>query len=218
MVSWMKIFLLLLVTAAKGNALVIPYFAYGSNVYSTTMTAFRGIQCVDSTAAVLQGYKLRFNLPGMPAVEPSWACVDKDSTEIVHGVLYTLTPQDFAKVSISEGVPFGYQWEKVEVVPYQGDGKEAGQTALLSSKPNTVQAYTLVSQNPFLPNRDIPPSKGYLDLLIQGAMEYKMDQSQIRKLKATPVGFTFFGEGYVSKTMLEAAERQMENKKKKRAR
>jgi Gamma-glutamyl cyclotransferase, AIG2-like len=180
------------------HALTIPYFAYGSNVYPPTMEKFRNIECIDSTAAILPGYKLRFNLPGMPGLEPSWACVQKNRSEMVHGVLYTLTPQDFARVSISEGVPFGYQWEKVDVYPYVGDGMEAGQTSLLTPKKKPAQAYTLVSRNPFLPSRDIPPSRAYLDLLIKGAMEYKMDEAHIDKLKSTPVGFAI-GGGYVDK-------------------
>lgn len=213
-----QIIIALLSCLSMAHALTIPYFAYGSNVYPSTMTALRRIECIDSTAAILPGYKLRFNIPGMPAVEPSWACVSKDtnsettSTTTVHGVLYALTPQDFARVSISEGVPIGYQWKIVDVFPYQGDGREAGQNTLASPEKQAVQAYTLVSNNPFLPNRDIPPSQAYRDLLIKGAKAYKMDQSHIEKLVATPVGFTF-GEGYVAKNVLEAAEKRLEEER-----
>ncbi|CAB9512986.1 gliotoxin biosynthesis protein GliK [Seminavis robusta] len=174
------------------------------------MTALRRINCVESTAAVLPGYKLRFNIPGIPVVEPSWACVEEcaKADDMVHGVLYTLTPQDFARVSLSEGVPWGYQWRVVDVVPYTGDGETAGQSAVAASDADSssiLQAYTLISNNPFLPRRDIPPSKGYRDLIIRGAREFQMDDEYIKKLLDTPVGFTV-GEGFVAKDVLEAAE------------
>eukprot|EP00566_Odontella_aurita_P022843 CAMPEP_0113561894 /NCGR_PEP_ID=MMETSP0015_2-20120614/20226_1 /TAXON_ID=2838 /ORGANISM="Odontella" /LENGTH=140 /DNA_ID=CAMNT_0000463733 /DNA_START=261 /DNA_END=683 /DNA_ORIENTATION=+ /assembly_acc=CAM_ASM_000160 len=52
------------------------YFAYGSNMCSATMTALRGLNPLASTAAVLPGHELRFNVPGTPLVEPSWASVE----------------------------------------------------------------------------------------------------------------------------------------------
>lgn len=193
------------------HALTIPYFAYGSNVYTNTMTAMRRIDFVDATAAILPGYKLRFNIPGMPVVEPSWACVEQGGSgeSCVHGVLYELTPQDFAKVSMGEGVPFGYQWEKVDVFAYEGDGAAAGQESLAARENSAKQAYTLVSNNPFLPKRDIPPSKAYRDLIIKGARDFQIDQAYIEELEAVPIGFTI-GEGYVAKDVLEAAERRLE--------
>jgi Gamma-glutamyl cyclotransferase, AIG2-like len=196
-----------LMTTSLVKALTIPYFSYGSNCYVGTMTSLRRIQFVNSTAAVLPGYKLRFNIPGIPALEPSWACVEKCTEDNVHGVLYTLTPQDFARLSFSEGVPFGYQWRVVDVVPYQGDGDTAGRIAMSSSSDCLSQAYTLVSNNPWLPRRDIPPSKAYRGLLIRGAKDFQMDRDYIDKLESIPVGFTF-GDGYVAKDVLEAAEQK----------
>ena len=129
--------------------------------------------------------------------------------------MYTLTPQDFARISMSEGVPFGYQWKVVDVIPYQGDGVTAGRRALLASKDSsstttpattTVKAYTLVTNNP-LWRRDIPPSKAYRNLLIRGARDFQMDEDYVAKLEAVPIGFTI-GEGLVAKDMLEAAEKR----------
>lgn len=216
----LAIAILLLSQQYYASALTFNYFAYGSNVYAPTMTDMRNIQCVSSTAAILDGYKLRFNIPGIPAVEPSWACVEasknnNNKNEVVHGVMYTLTPQDFARISMSEGVPFGYQWKVVDVVPYQGDGMTAGRQALMASTDtattdsattSVVKAYTLITNNPFL-RRDIPPSKAYRDLLIKGARDFYMDQEYVEQLEAVPIGFTI-GEGFVAKDMLEAAEKR----------
>ena len=196
------------------KALTIPYFAYGSNCYVGTMTALRRIHFVSSTAAVLPGYKLRFNIPGIPAVEPSWACVEECPDDNVHGVLYTLTPPDFARLSLSEGVPFGYQWRVVDVVPYIGDCDKAGRIAMSSSHGSRLQAYTLVSNNPFLQRGDIPTSKAYKDLIIRGAKDFHMDQEYIDKLEAVPVGFTF-GEGIIAKDAVKAAEQHASKKRRR---
>jgi Gamma-glutamyl cyclotransferase, AIG2-like len=198
-------------------AFTVRYFAYGSNCYPGTMKSLRQIDYLNSCAAILPGYKLRFNIPGIPAVEPSWACVEQvngvsnndNNDDLVHGVLYTLTLQDFARVSMSEGVPLAYQWKLVDVVPYQGDGDCAGQKALMeasTASTSIVKAYTLVTNNPFL-RSDIPPSRAYRDLLIRGAKSFQMDQTYIEKLEAIPIGLTI-GEGLVAKNLWEAVEQQ----------
>lgn len=193
--------------------LEFKYFGYGSNMYTGTMKALRQIDYIDACAGVLPGYKLRFNLPGTPLLEPSWACVQpsSDPNDYVHGVLYTLTPQDFARVSLSEGVPFGYRWQECNVTPYMGDGKCAGRDALRDKEVTPVKANVLVSTNPFL-WRDIPPSKAYRDLLIRGARNFAMDEGYIKQLEAVPIGQTI-GEGFVAKDVLEAAERRHAKRK-----
>lgn len=217
LVLLLRLFFVTILQAAE--AVTVKYFAYGSNCYPGTMKSLRQIDCLDSCAAILPGYKLRFNIPGIPAVEPSWASVEQvissnnDHSQhdfLVHGVLYTLTLQDFARVSMSEGVPLAYQWKLVDVVPYQGDGDCAGQKALMdataSSTSMAKKAYTLVTNNPFL-RRDIPPSRAYRDLLIRGAKSFQMDKSYIEKLEAIPIGLTI-GEGLVVKKLLESVEQQ----------
>ena len=65
------------------------YFAFGSNMYTSTMINLRGIQPISSTAAVLPKHELRFNIPGVHLIEPSSASVEPTndmSKEVVHGV------------------------------------------------------------------------------------------------------------------------------------
>ena len=52
------------------------YFAFGSNMASSTMTALRSLDPVASTAAILPNHRLAFNVPGTAFVEPSWASVE----------------------------------------------------------------------------------------------------------------------------------------------
>ncbi|KAL7525608.1 hypothetical protein ACHAXR_003587 [Thalassiosira sp. AJA248-18] len=105
---------------------------------SSTMINLRNITPLASTAAILPGHALRFNIPGMPGVEPSSAAVEPttstttmdNDTSVVHGVLYKLTEEDFGTICQTEGVPLAYALHRCRVIPYVGDGKSAGDDAL----------------------------------------------------------------------------------------
>ncbi|CAJ1942280.1 unnamed protein product [Cylindrotheca closterium] len=165
------------------------YFGYGSNVLVSTMKALRQIQPLDATAAVLPDYELRFDgSESSRLVEPSAAFVNAATGKQVHGVLYTLSAEDFAKVGRTEGVPFAYRWQKCQVYPYVGNGKEAGKEAMesandaaaASSSQRTTDTYVLISPN--LGERNIPPSSSYLGLIKEGAAKWKFDQAYQEEL------------------------------------
>jgi hypothetical protein len=175
---------IILVLCCSGHALqskyptTYNYFGYGSNMMTTSMTDMRGLTPLYTTAAVLPEYRLRFNIPGIPGIEPSAASVEPCQGNSVHGVCYKLTPEDFARVGQTEGVPFGYRWQSVRVFTYIGNGDSAGQEAVNTKQ--SILAYTLMTTFP-RPN-DIQPSKSYLNLIQQGANEWNMDQSYREKL------------------------------------
>ena len=202
------------------------YLAFGSNLNRGTMESLRGIEPIGATAAVLPGYRLRFNLPGVPFLEPSAATVEKcPNGSSVHGVLYTLTEQDFATVGSTEGVPFSYQWESCWVVPYVGDGLDAGAKAtegaridntnepasvasassVESSTTRRLRAYTLVSSSSFS-RPDLPPSKSYLSLIIGGAKEWRFDKDYVDALEATPYARNLLIPDGLAKTTLDVAQ------------
>ena len=127
---------------------------------SSTMINLRNIQPLASSAAVLPGHVLRFNIPGIPGVEPSSASVEpvakksgsiltndddddddamllldaiENEEHVVHGVLYKLSEDDFATICRTEGVPFAYSLHRCRVIPYvndDGTGGSAGRDAL----------------------------------------------------------------------------------------
>jgi hypothetical protein len=173
--------ILVLCVLSSIEALTYRYFAYGSNMVASTLTALRQVHPISASAAILPDYRLRFNIGGMDLVDGAAASVQACSGEQVHGVVYELTPKDFARVGSTEGVPLAYRWAKCLVYPYVGDGDSAGKRARETNK--AVMAYTLVNSSP----RDLLPSRSYLDLLIQGAEEWKVDRTYSDKLKATPV-------------------------------
>eukprot|EP00542_Grammatophora_oceanica_P010533 CAMPEP_0194037724 /NCGR_PEP_ID=MMETSP0009_2-20130614/10050_1 /TAXON_ID=210454 /ORGANISM="Grammatophora oceanica, Strain CCMP 410" /LENGTH=178 /DNA_ID=CAMNT_0038679987 /DNA_START=223 /DNA_END=759 /DNA_ORIENTATION=+ len=151
------------------------------------MTALRRVEVLEPpVAAVLPDYQLRFDVPGAPLFEPSAASVKPFEGDHVHGVLYTLSAADFAKVGATEGVPFGYRWSRCKVVPYIGNEDAAGREALTRARDLAVTAFTLIATNRS-PGDDIPPSKSYLELIQRGAKEFKMDESYQAKLQDVPI-------------------------------
>lgn len=183
---------------------------------SSTMINLRNITPLASSAAILPSHALRFNIPGMPGVEPSSASVEPTDTEqqnddVVHGVLYKLTESDFATICSTEGVPFAYSLHRCRVVPYVGDGNTAGRDALDEqsiTEGRGVSAFTLrAARKGWRQGNDIPPSQSYLNVLIRGAKEFALDESFLGILENMPVGKTWIGNG-LSEQMLRAAEQR----------
>jgi hypothetical protein len=69
------VYLTTVAAMVQDPALVYHYFCYGSNVLPSTMTKLRGIKPLGATAAVLQGYQLRFDGSESSRLEPSAAFV-----------------------------------------------------------------------------------------------------------------------------------------------
>ena len=210
----------------------------------STMTKLRNINPISSAAAILPNHTLRFNIPGIPYIEPSYASVEptissssslnevvggvnnNDNEETnVHGVLYVLTPEDFATICQTEGVPFIYSLHRCLVVPYIGNGKTAGMdtllqttttatatanadsTAMTRNKMILVSAFTLraASSKYRQMGYNIPPSQSYMNVLHRGATEFQLDEMYCRKLKNIIVSKKIFGNG-ISEMMLGIAE------------
>lgn len=180
---------------------VYRYFGFGSNVLPSTMKALRQIEVrPDSvTAAILPGYELKFYSDAAFVRHVENSDGGGSDGSVVHGVLYTLTDEEFAKVGQTEGVPFGYRWQSCLVYPYKGDMKRAGYDCLNKStndkekgketkyNDNTlsspVEAYTLVEASPLSlfgsstkqKRKEIPPSLSYLGLIQEGARLWRFD-------------------------------------------
>lgn len=209
---------------ADADDVYYRYFCYGSNVLPSTMENLRGIQPLDATAAVLPGYRLRFLgsdgpfEPSAAFVVPSESAADDDdhnhdgddesSNNSVHGVMYTLTAKDFARVGTTEGVPFGYRWKRCQVYPYVGkEGEDISITALLETSSKGQDAVTLVP--PDLSNispTDVPPSSSYLDIIKEGARYWKLDASYRAKLERIPTAKNLVVPGGLSGPLLRLAE------------
>lgn len=181
---------------------IYRYFGYGSNVLPTTMKVLRDIEPINFTAAILPRHELRFDGSKRNRIEPSAAFVTPSENNEVHGVLYTLTAEDFAKVGRTEGVPFAYRWKRCGVHTYVGDGRNAGNLAMKMSPP--VEAFTLVSPN--LGDVNIPPSPSYLSIIRRGSLEMKFDQEYQKFLDEIEEATNLIIPQGVSGILLSAAE------------
>ena len=200
---------------------------------SDTMTALRNLNPLASTAAVLPDHELRFNVPGMKFIEPSWASVEPSDAEgrsttrgsndigqkwtktqspVVHGVLYSLTEEDFASVCQTEGVPFAYTLHRCRVLPYNGNGKDAGRKAMQDETTNSIPAYTLRASSKAYraqpKSADAAPSQSYVNVLIRGAKEFGLDAEYVQMLETMETGRTIGGG--TAERMLDAAIKRKE--------
>mmetsp|Transcript_28688 Transcript_28688/g.33335 ORF Transcript_28688/g.33335 Transcript_28688/m.33335 type:complete len:211 (-) Transcript_28688:454-1086(-) len=191
----LKLILFLLLSELL-HALTYNYFAFGSNMASSTMTNLRNLNPIASSAAILLDHRLAFNVPGTAFIEPSWASVEPQKESIVHGVLYELTQADFARVCQTEGVPFAYTLQRCTAIPYLGNGQTAGKDILFSEKKKSVSAFTLrAGRKKWRESKDVAPSKSYLNILIKGAEEYQLDKDYCDQLQCIPYAKDTFGEG-----------------------
>ena len=204
------------------------YFAIGSNMASSTMTNLRNLNPIASTPAILKDHRLAFNVPGTPLIEPSWASVEPEKGCIVHGVLYKLTEEDFQTICQTEGVPFAYGLHRCNVLPYVGNGVDAGKQKWLlegdgrgcgdesdhdDSKNETenkeqqiIQAFTLrAGRKSWRNSKDIAPSRSYMNVLIRGAKEFQLDEDYVRSLEAIQCSKMMIGDG-IAEMMLQFAE------------
>ena len=128
------------------------YFAYGANMASTVFVERRGMRPLATETARLSGWRLAFEQPGIPCVEPVFATVIRAPNETVHGVLYRLTADDIALLERFEGAG-AYRYETLQVA---------------ASNSGRVDALVLVAKKRLTGRL---PSERYLQILRRGARE-----------------------------------------------
>ena len=145
---------------------VVWSFGYGSNMDVVSLQAKKHVKIVDHVCAVLRGWRLAFNLPGMPKVEPSYANVvrGEDSDE-VHGVAFCMTKESNEELDRTES---GYDKKEVTL---QGYDERVITAFLYVNKPHIKLA-----------PQDIPPSARYLGILVKGATAAGLNEDYIKNL------------------------------------
>ena len=125
-------------TALKsGNEATVLYLAYGSNLAASTFLGMRGIKPLSVINVLVPSLALTFDLPGLPYGEPCFANTkrrdpsrtslaskghpEKSSSPLFSGpkpldwakpmigVVYEVTPQDYAHIIATEGGGASYQ-------------------------------------------------------------------------------------------------------------
>ena len=90
------------------------YFAYGSNMQTTTFRDRRGVPFSRALPARVSGWRIVFDKPPVVPGGAAVANIVADPAAVVFGVLYEITPEDLAHVELTEGVLIG-NYHRVEV-------------------------------------------------------------------------------------------------------
>lgn len=153
------------------------YFGYGSNMNSKVFQGRRQMRPTKIERAVLKDYRLAFNQPGIPWLEPSFANIEEAPGEYIEGVLYEITGAEMVRLDISEGNG------AYDIVTSSVEGEVSG----------TVTAHTFATKNV---SHGLHPSLRYMTLLIDGAVEHGLSNEWVQMLRQAP-----FSSGTVSRRL-----------------
>eukprot|EP00467_Chlorarachnion_reptans_P023505 CAMPEP_0114508426 /NCGR_PEP_ID=MMETSP0109-20121206/12594_1 /TAXON_ID=29199 /ORGANISM="Chlorarachnion reptans, Strain CCCM449" /LENGTH=335 /DNA_ID=CAMNT_0001687359 /DNA_START=406 /DNA_END=1413 /DNA_ORIENTATION=+ len=155
-------------------------FGYGSNMSQDFLRTKKQLRPLDYKRVVLKGFSLSFpEGKGIDFVEPSFATLKRNPKGEVHGIATLLGLECARKLDAQEGA---YNVEVHSVEEYSdGKGGAEGETKTL-----LTEVYT--------PRREIPLSfpegccsDRYRDVLVKGAIECKLSNAWVEKLRKLPV-------------------------------
>jgi hypothetical protein len=147
---------------------LVLYFGYGSNMNETTHK-WRAFKCESKFPCVLYDHKLVFDVLGFAFLEGGFANLRSTPGECVHGLGMIMTKKQFLNnIKYKEGPH--YEIEDIKVESYR---ERKMMNAITLKVPNTNGDYKY-------------PSRRYLDLLIQGAEEHKLESEYVEYLKKFP--------------------------------
>ncbi len=153
------------------------YFGYGSNMNSAVFQGRRNMKPTKIERAVLKDYRLVFNQPGIPWLEPSFANIEEAPGEYIEGVLYEITGDELMQLDKSEGNG------AYDIITSNVEGEVCG----------AVEAHTFATKNIAL---GLHPSLRYMNLLISGAQEHGLSEEWIQMLREAP-----FSSGRISRSL-----------------
>lgn len=73
-------------------------FGYGSNMNLEHLIEKKGVQILEHTPAILNGFQLAFIVRGMDLVEPGFAGLTLQDGAEVHGLAYRVSKSDMDKI------------------------------------------------------------------------------------------------------------------------
>ncbi|MCA9689131.1 MAG: gamma-glutamylcyclotransferase family protein [Nannocystaceae bacterium] len=146
-------------------------FAFGSNLHPDRRGARTDHAPLEVTPGRLAGWRLAFNMPALHLIEPSMASAQPAPGQTLHGLLLRLTPEGFASLLRSEGGDRFYEAVAVDVDAYDG---------------RRVRAYVLRGHPRLCVDREIPPSRRYMQLIREGARRSGLDPDYCAWLESLP--------------------------------
>lgn len=141
----------------------MKYFAYGSNMDKSQMKR----RCSDSKflgKAMIEGYWLDFTRESS-----NWdggvADIVKDPDNFVWGILYDISDKDLESLDYYEACPVYYKRKEI--------------TVFYDNRNIKAISYEVVDKKPF-----IPPSKKYINCIIQAAIDNDFPGEYVEFLKS----------------------------------
>jgi gamma-glutamylcyclotransferase len=149
------------------------YFAYGSNMASSTLRGRREVSYNRALAARVPGWRLVLDKPPIISLKTAFANIVPDPEAEVWGVLYDVSPEDFDHIELTEGVRIG-NYDRVEVTA----------VPLVEIDASSFRAFSLTSSR-----RDerLRPSERYMQLLVSGAIEHGLPEHYVEYLRGIAV-------------------------------
>jgi gamma-glutamylcyclotransferase len=141
------------------------YFGYGSNMNRGIFESRRGMRPIKAQPALLENYRLRFNLAIGPG-ERGVANLECQAGASTWGVLYLITVEQSEHLDRMEGVPRG-AYRRIQVGAIVDGSKQ-------------IAAYTYQSDRISFGRK---PSRRYIGLLIEGAIQHGLPPDYLHYLR-----------------------------------
>ena len=153
------------------------YFGFGSNMSMASLRA-KGVVPLRSQIAVLHGWRLRFNVQHFFRNEGGVGNIEHtgEPNDRVLGVLHECLDEALAPLDATEAYGYGYDRVTIHV-------EVNGNTA---KQPQVISALTYIGMPEFIDNGCLP-SRRYLNIILDGAVQAGLDNYYIDRLKAQPV-------------------------------
>lgn len=158
-------------SSSSKRSTLFYYFGYGSNLDMTSLRA-KGVTPVSSERGVIHGWKLTFNVAhffrhegGVGNIQPS-----DNSKDRVQGILHQCLDEELPVLDKLEALGDVYDRIEIEVE---------------TENQRKINAYSYVGLPSRLDDRCLPTER-YLNILIRGASQAKLDESYIQKLRQHP--------------------------------
>jgi len=150
------------------------YFAYGANMNPAVFIERRGSVQVARDRGCLKGYRLVFDRPGIPLLEPAFANLESDPHSEVWGLLWRISAEALGRLDKQEG---GGAYARL---PVEVQGDEVGMVSAI-----TYQAGRTLS--------GLRPSRRYLDVILNGARAAQLPEDYVSALSRTSAHDIPFG-------------------------
>ena len=140
-------------------------FGYGSNMDISHLKIKKNLTVYDYKPAILNGYKLSFNMATNWLAEPAFAGIIPDANSTVHGLAFCLPQESLDHLNEQE---VWYQINYVNLETYDGEFLE------------NVHVY--VSPEKIRSKTEVAPSRRYLNIIRKGARNSGLKPDYLAKL------------------------------------